>query len=71
MTALSMLFCPDCSDETAFERPRCGDGHGPDCVELCCVECGVAVVIGDLAGGAADDRQFPAEVAAAGLGHAA
>ena len=71
MTALSMLFCPDCSDEKAFESPGCGDGHGPDCVELCCVECGVAVVIGDLAGGTADDRQILAEAAAVRVGHAA
>ncbi len=55
MTTLQILFCPDCSAEHAFESPSCGDGHGPDCVELCCVECGAAVVIGGLAALGADD----------------
>ncbi len=34
--------CPCCGDERAFETPPCGDGHGPDCAELACRDCGAA-----------------------------
>ena len=39
-------FCSECSDERLFEQPPCIDGHGVDCPELACVDCGLAVVIG-------------------------
>ncbi|GGV07688.1 hypothetical protein GCM10010182_28500 [Actinomadura cremea] len=29
-----------------FEQPPCPDGHGPDCPERACVECGAAVLVG-------------------------
>ena len=48
MSTLQILFCPDCSMDQPFERPVCADGHGADCVELCCVECGTAVLLGAL-----------------------
>ena len=45
MTAV-YRFCSECSDERLFEQPPCGDGHGPDCPELACVDCGLALVLG-------------------------
>lgn len=39
--------CSVCGDERAFEQPPCEDGHGPDCPEFACVECGLALVVGD------------------------
>jgi hypothetical protein len=39
--------CSTCGDESVFEQPPCEDGHGPDCPELACVECGTALVVGD------------------------
>jgi hypothetical protein len=39
-------WCGSCGEETVFEPPPCVDGHGPDCPELLCVDCGLAVVIG-------------------------
>lgn len=38
--------CPDCGDERPFEQPPCADGHGPDCAEWVCVDCGTALWIG-------------------------
>ncbi|QFG20704.1 hypothetical protein [Actinomadura sp. WMMB 499] len=29
-----------------FEQPPCSDGHGSDCPERACVECGAAVLAG-------------------------
>lgn len=36
--------CPSCAEEQEFERPPCVDGHGPDCPEWSCVECGHAII---------------------------
>ena len=71
MSSLQVLFCPDCSAAQAFERPCCGDGHGADCVELCCVECGTAVVIGGLAIPTADGEHVLAVAIAPTARHAA
>lgn len=68
MITLQVLFCPDCSAERPFEGPCCGDGHGPDCVELCCVECGLAVLIAGLV---EEDHQVLATVADLRVGRAA
>jgi hypothetical protein len=38
--------CPRCGDERAFETPPCTDGHGPDCAELACRDCGTALLVG-------------------------
>lgn len=45
-----LRWCADCSAETFFEQPPCQDGHGEDCLDLACVECGAALVIGVLIG---------------------
>jgi len=41
-----MRWCAGCQDERGFEVPPCEDGHGLDCVDLACVECGHAIVVG-------------------------
>ncbi len=38
--------CPSCGDQRPFEAPPCQDGHGADCPELACVDCGTAVLLG-------------------------
>jgi len=43
--------CPTCDDITSFVQPPCVDGHtddGGECPEWICVDCGTAVLIGDL-----------------------
>ena len=40
--------CPSCREERAFEAPPCGDGHGPDCAELACRDCGAALLVDPL-----------------------
>lgn len=40
---VTIRWCPVCDDEVAFERPDCLDGHGPDCPDLACTGCGLAV----------------------------
>jgi hypothetical protein len=40
--------CPSCGQERAFETPPCADGHGPDCAELACRDCGAALLVEPL-----------------------
>jgi hypothetical protein len=43
--------CPPCGEITEFVQPPCIDGHtdgGGECPEWTCVECGAAVVSGEL-----------------------
>lgn len=44
----SVRWCASCTTETVFEVPPCEDGHGEDCLDLCCSACGHAVVVGVL-----------------------
>jgi hypothetical protein len=37
--------CPSCGEERAFEAPPCPDGHGPECAELACRDCGAALLV--------------------------
>lgn len=67
---LTIRRCPECDDEVAFERPDCLDGHGPDCPDLACTGCGLAVFAAGptpaaSAGGAAD-RITAGRIAAGG-----
>ena len=51
MTELQQWPCPTCEDETDFAQPLCADGHtadGGECPEWACVDCGTAVVVGDV-----------------------
>ncbi|MEU8800842.1 hypothetical protein [Spirillospora sp. NPDC048819] len=40
------MYCSTCGDERVFEQPPCPDGHGGECPERACVECGAAILIG-------------------------
>jgi hypothetical protein len=41
-----LLHCAECDQIRAFEAPPCADGHGDDCPERACAECGCAVFVG-------------------------
>jgi hypothetical protein len=43
-----LLLCAECGGQRRFEQPPCLDGHGADCPEWACVECGAAVLVGAL-----------------------
>lgn len=49
MVLVGLRWCAGCADERAFEVPPCEDGHGLDCLDLACVECGHAIVVGIFA----------------------
>ncbi|MFG2002750.1 hypothetical protein ACGFNU_26680 [Spirillospora sp. NPDC048911] len=40
------MYCSTCGDERLFEQPPCQDGHGADCPERMCTDCGTAMLIG-------------------------
>lgn len=42
----SVRWCACCLSEQLFEVPPCEDGHGEGCLDLACVACGHAVVVG-------------------------
>lgn len=37
--------CPTCAALRLVEVPPCADGHGADCPDACCVECGTALFL--------------------------
>jgi hypothetical protein len=39
------VYCPDCAELEVFEQPPCVDGHGVDCPEWLCLNCGTALLI--------------------------
>ncbi|MGH3319202.1 MAG: hypothetical protein ACRDN9_03305 [Streptosporangiaceae bacterium] len=43
---VTVRHCPTCREERTFEQPPCADGHGLDCPERACVECGHAIIVG-------------------------
>ena len=45
---MQVRWCVDCEAQTVFELPPCEDGHGEDCLDLACVDCGAAIVVGLL-----------------------
>ncbi|MCP2336022.1 hypothetical protein [Actinomadura rupiterrae] len=53
------MYCSTCGDERRFERTPCLDGHGPDCPERACVECGAAVLVGPDATLGDDETPLP------------
>lgn len=59
--ARDVRWCAECRDERPFETPPCEDGHGLDCLDLACVDCGLAIVVGVLV----DERVVVVELAAA------
>ncbi|WP_239347185.1 hypothetical protein [Frankia sp. Cj5] len=42
---LTQRVCPECGDTRGFEQPPCVDGHGMDCPERACVDCGTALFV--------------------------
>jgi hypothetical protein len=45
------LDCPTCAGPRPVLQPPCPDGHGADCPERVCAECGTALLVpavGDL-----------------------
>lgn len=42
---LVTLFCPTCAADRLVETPPCPDGHGADCPDRACVECGTALML--------------------------
>jgi hypothetical protein len=44
-SATLYLWCVDCAAAGEFVAVDCADGHGEDCPERICVECGAAVLI--------------------------
>ena len=38
-------WCTVCAAETEYEAVPCQDGHGGDCPDLLCVECGYVIVV--------------------------
>lgn len=45
---MEFRWCAGCGDDTVFETVPCEDGHGSDCPEVACVECGLALIGGWL-----------------------
>jgi hypothetical protein len=39
------LFCFNCADYRPSETPPCADGHGADCPDRACTDCGAAVFL--------------------------
>ena len=44
-TELLSLYCPTCARECLAEMPPCPDGHGDQCPDRACVECGTALLL--------------------------
>jgi hypothetical protein len=40
-----LLLCSECGDDRPFVQPPCEDGHGVECPEWSCVDCGAAVLV--------------------------
>ena len=47
MTPHPVRHCSVCGQARSFELLPCADGHGADCPELVCVECGYVVVVAE------------------------
>lgn len=41
-------WCSPCTQDQPFESPPCQDGHGDQCLDLACLVCGHAVIVGVL-----------------------
>jgi hypothetical protein len=39
------LWCAACVADSEFVAVDCADGHGDDCPERICIECGAAVLL--------------------------
>jgi hypothetical protein len=48
MLAEQYLHCSNCADIRLVEAPGCADGHGLDCPDRACTECGTALFVDPL-----------------------
>lgn len=48
MHAERYLHCSTCAEFRLTEAPPCADGHGPDCPERACTDCGTALFVDPL-----------------------
>jgi hypothetical protein len=39
------LYCLNCADFRPSETPPCADGHGADCPDRACTDCGAALFV--------------------------
>lgn len=62
---LVLRDCSTCGEQRAFEALVCADGHGGDCPELACIDCGEAVVVAILDFDVATKAETPLPVAVA------
>ena len=76
--SLEMRYCPECREDQPFEQPHgagdcpdAGDGEYAECPELCCTECGLALVIAVTSGGSARGVAGERDGARGGLGERA
>lgn len=46
VSSLARFACRQCARWTEFEQPPCLDGHGAECPEWYCTECGAASLVG-------------------------
>ncbi len=44
--SLTWRHCGICDQEEAFEAPPCRDGHGAECPDYVCTECGSVITMG-------------------------
>lgn len=45
MGSLDYVYCPDCDAMQLAETPECLDGHGAECPDRACVQCGAALCV--------------------------
>jgi hypothetical protein len=45
MSSVDYLYCAVCDGKRLFETPQCPDGHGADCPDRACAECGAALYL--------------------------
>ncbi|PZS20261.1 MAG: hypothetical protein DLM57_02030 [Pseudonocardiales bacterium] len=45
MPADQYLHCSNCADIRLSEAPPCTDGHGGDCPDRACADCGTALFL--------------------------
>jgi hypothetical protein len=52
------LHCPICQQECLVETPPCPDGHGADCPERLCTQCGYVLAVAPAPDRAAARRRI-------------
>jgi deoxyinosine 3'endonuclease (endonuclease V) len=55
-SSVDYRYCSACNRKQLFETPECVDGHGADCPDRACVECGTALYVDLVIVGVANRR---------------